>query len=163
MGLLKKSMKLNKIKVNDMEMARLINEHFIKGADGMKMKDVQKCVKGGLLFAREILSDDEDFRLYCSNADVGRLIFIKQISSNTVYEHRYLLGHGKLKKMVKEFCRQEIMNGSSKADLSVLDNDDKEPVPVIDRNEELIKMKSLLDDGILTEKEFEKEKKKLLG
>lgn len=162
MGLLKRSMKVNRVKVSDAEMARLINEHFIKGADSRKMKDVQKCLKAGILFGREVFSDDEDCRLYCSRADVGQLIFIKQLSSNTVYEHQYLLGHGKLKKMVKQFCRQEIMSGNSKADLSVLDDDDEEPVPVIDRNEELKKMKSLLDDGVLTEEEFEQEKKKLL-
>lgn len=161
MGLLKRSMKVNRIKVSDAEMARLINEHFIKGANSRKMKDVQKCLKAGILFGREIFSDDEDFRLYCSRADVGQLIFIKQLSSNTIYEHQYLLGHGKLKKMVKQFCRQEIMSGNSNADLSALDDDD-EPVPAIDRNEELKKMKSLLDDGVITEEEFEKEKKKLL-
>lgn len=53
------------------------------------------------------------------------------------------------------------MSGNSNADLSALDDDD-EPVPAIDRNEELKKMKSLLDDGVITEEEFEKEKKKLL-
>lgn len=180
MGLLGKviggALGVTTVKTKPEELAKIINDHFIVGADIERLKVIQKTV-GAMMFKKDDLySDDGDYMLYCNPNNAS--VFVKQFSTNTVFENETFLGSGKglpkLRKLVKKYCEQELIRQNSTADLSTIAIPEEEEVGEevgetveatterVDKVEELKKIKELLDSGILTQEEFDTEKKKIL-